>query len=87
MASYSVTTTAQTVATSGNRWLFTHSAGTANVFLESQGRTLGVVQPSGALSLFVGADVTARTSSGTATLDVTDYVSSQDGDVIDGGTP
>lgn len=87
MASYSVTTTAQTVATSGNRWLFTHSAGTANVFVEGGGVTRALVQPGGALSLYAGSDLTARTSSGTATLDVTDYASSQDGDILDGGAP
>ena len=87
MASYSVTTSAQTVATVGNRWLFAHTGGSANVFLSSAGRTVGIVQPSGALSLWADADVTAATSSGTASLDVSDYTSTQDGDTIDGGTP
>lgn len=68
-----VTTTRQAAADAGQVWLFTHSAGTANVFLEDATRVLFVLTPGASVSLSAVLAITARTSSGTATLGVAPY--------------
>ena len=70
MPSYTVTTTAQAVATAGRRWLFSNS-GAANVFLtwRDGGTTREEPVTAGAsIDLTPAGDVSARTTSGTATL-------------------
>jgi lysophospholipase L1-like esterase len=71
MPIYTVTTTAQVVATAGRRWLFSNS-GAANVFLTwAEGgvtRSEVVVAGAPAMDFTPGGDVTARTTSGSASL-------------------
>lgn len=73
MTSFNVTTASQDVAAGGDVWLFTHTAGTANVFLERRDAAPEVLRPGGSVSLNATTTVTARTSAGTATIDVADY--------------
>ena len=84
--SYSVTTSAQTVVSVDNAWSFTHSSGTANVFLDLGNGAVEVLRPGGSVSLST-ASVSARTTSGTATLVVADFAPSYGGDGFDGGAP
>lgn len=70
MPSYTVTTTAQTVATAGRRWVFQNS-GAGNVFLtwREGGVTRDEMVAAGTtMDLTPNGDVTARTTSGTTTL-------------------
>ena len=86
MASYSVTTTSQVVAPTANVWQFTHTAGSANIFLDVGAGRVEVLRPAGSVSINAAA-VSARTTAGTATLDVTDYSPSWGGEIVDGGAP
>ncbi len=85
MAAYTVTTTPQVVAGAGGSWLLVNE-GTVNVFLsQPNNRSPEVIAPGRQITLRPPAAVSAKTSTGTATLTVTSAEVANS--VVSGGTP
>lgn len=85
MTVYAVTATPQVVAAAGGSWRFTN-AGAANVFLTlTTGRAPQVLVSGATITLAPDADVSASTSSGTASLTVVAHAVIHS--TVNGGTP